>query len=811
MGLPEEHSRETSVQAGLDWPSRLLEGLWLIAAVAVPLAINPWGSNAFELPKAVLLRLLVLLMVLAALTRLISNPGTGRRGSGFKAWRAHAPWLVPALLFGLVLALATVYSIAPGTSLWGSHDRQQGSLTLGAYLVLFSLTAANLRGREQMERLWLALVWGSAPVVVYGLLQAAGFDPLDWHTDAASPVLSTLGRANFVGSYLVLVLPLTAGRLILARRRWPYLLLLGGQLACLALTQARAAWLGLAVALVTGLLAWAVASGWRKKHLAALLATALILGMLAIGFVALLNSPASPLAPLARLTGLDRLASLADTEAGSSAARLTTWRATLPLVVEGGALGYGPETMRPVFARVFPPELIYYQGRHVSVDRAHNLWLDLGMSAGLAGLAGLLAFLVGWAWLVWRGRPERRDRWRLVIWAGLVAGVVGHLVELQFSFDLTASATVFWLVLAMGAALWTLQPQGDRAATGLDRTGLEAPVLGTELDRNLPSAACSRQCGNHDHSARIPLGGIGRSVTPAEAGVHKFAGDLDSRLSGCVKTRENPLLWVARDEKCPKSSHDPSKTSVLGIKWGACPFRRRELDFSHSLLCGNDSDKLTVGRFLPRRIRPWRIGTRELLHLMPAVVLVLVLAWLVCARPLLADTAYKRTQEAGSTPEDRLAASARAVRMWPLEPVYRLELAWNQLQQGDARAAEGQLAAALEGNAHDPAVWAATGGLYARWGEVEPRRFVQAEAAYRRALELAPNTASFHVALGLVLARQGRLEEAVSELERAVALDSTDFVAYRHLADLYSAAGQEAKAIEAQWQAERWERETMTD
>ena len=671
MGLAREQNRETSESAVLDWPSRLLEGLWLAAAVALPLAINPWGSNAFELPKAVLLRLLVLLMVLAVLARLILAPGTGRNMLRYRAWRGAIPLLVPALLFGLALALATVFSVAPGTSLWGSYDRQQGLLTLGAYLALFLLTAANLRGREQVDRLWMALVWGSAPVVVYGLAQATGLDPLDWRTDAASSVLSTLGRANFVGSYLVLIVPLTAGRLILARRRRRYLLLLGGQLACLALTQARAAWLGLIAVMVTGLLAWAVAGRWRKRHLAALVAAVLILGLLAIGFVAMLNTPGSPLAPLAHLSGFDRLAALADVEAGSGAARLTTWRATLPLVVEGGALGYGPETMRPTFARVFPPELVYYQGRHVTVDRAHNLWLDLGMSAGLAGIAGLLAFLVGWAWLAWRGRPDPRDRWGLVAWAALVAAVLGHLVELQFSFDLTASAAAFWLVLAMGAALWTPRPLRDKAS-----------------------------------AANSP---------------------------------------------------------------------------------------------------------RELLPVLPAAALALVLAWLVCARPLLADTAYQRTQETGATPEQRLAASVRAVDLWPLEPAYRLELAWNQLQQGDARAAEAQLVAALEGQAHDPGVWAAAGGLYARWGEAEPGRFVMAEAAYRRALELAPNTASFHTALGLVLARQGRLEEALSALERAVALDATDFVAYRHLAGLYTVAGQEARAAEARWQAERWERETMID
>lgn len=38
----------------------------------------------------------------------------------------------------------------------------------------------------------------------------------------------------------------------------------------------------------------------------------------------------------------------------------------------------------------------------------------------------------------------------------------------------------------------------------LDCTGLEAPVLGTECGRYLPSAARSRRCGNHNHLARTP-------------------------------------------------------------------------------------------------------------------------------------------------------------------------------------------------------------------------------------------------------------------------------------------------------------------
>jgi O-antigen ligase/Flp pilus assembly protein TadD len=626
----------------------------------VPLAFNPWGGSGFELPKSLLLRALVLLMGLAVLVRAIEE-----RGGSDRARRRHPlpPLLWPALAFGLVLALATALSVNPRASLWGSYERQQGLLTLGTYLALFLLTTTNLRTRAQVERLWVALVWGSAPVIAYGLVQAVGLDPLDWRTDAASPVLSTVGRANFLGSYLALVMPLTAGQALRLRRHWPHLLLLAGQLACLALTQARGAWVGVGVAVITSLLAWALATRSQRLALAAL-----VLAVLVAGLVALLNLPSGLLAPLAQLPVLDRLATLTRTDAGSTAARLTTWRATLPLIVARPWLGYGPETMRTVFVRIFPPQLVYYQGRHVTVDRAHNLWLDLAMRAGLAGVVAFGALLVGFGRLAWWGLRTASARWEQVAWVTLTAAVVGHLADLQFGFDLTASATAFWLTLALGAA------------------------LGRELVSSAPGGAV------------------------------------------------------------------PSKPAAL----------------------------------LP--------------YLLPSLAM-LALIGLLCLRPLLADVGCWQAQRGERPLAERLVAAERAVRLWPLEPEYRLGLAWVFLQGADFTAAETQLAAADHLSPDDPKIWAARGELYAHWGDVEPGRYVQAEAAYRRALDLAPNVATYHTALGLVLVQQDRLEEGMTKLERAVALDATDGVAYRHLAEVYLALGREAEADWAWREAVRWGRE----
>ena len=616
-----------------DWPARVLEIGWLLAATAVPFVFNPWGSSAFELPKTALLRALVLLMGVAALAQAVA----GRRQ------QTHGPTislLVPALLLGGATLLATVLSTNPHVSFWGSYERQQGLLTQGAYLALFLLTAANLRSREQVDRLWRTIVWGSAPVTIYGLLQAAGLDPISWHTTGASPVLSTAGRSNFFGSYLVIVVPLTVARLFQTRRRWPHALLLLGQLTCLALTQARGAWVGTGATLVAGLLAWSVARrSWRPLLIA--------LGTAALGviLVALLNTPDGPLAPLARLPSLDRLAHLTRTDAGSAGARVTVWRATLPLLLSRPWLGYGPETMRAVFARVFPPELVFLEGRHVSIDRAHNLWLDLGMSTGMVGVLAFGALVIGAGRLIWRGLRQAPDRHDQITWAALAAATGGHLVDMQFSFDLTASATAFWLVLALVAS-----------------------------------------------RGRAPL-------PPAR-----------------------------------------QRSRNLGRGWFA---------------------------------------------VIPVSLAALAFIAAICLRPLAADVSYWRSQHPGRPAAERVEASIQAVRLWPLEPVYRLGLTWYLVRAGDMPMAQSQMVAATRQAPDSPRVWTAWGDLYMAWGEQDSARFMQAEQAYRKLLTLAPNTARYHMALGLALAKQSRMAEGLAATQYAAALDETDPAIYDQLANIY--------------------------
>ena len=151
-------------------------------------------------------------------------------------------------------------------------------------------------------------------------------------------------------------------------------------------------------------------------------------------------------APLSRLQGL------LDLRSGSVAARLSIWRAALALWTERPLLGYGPETFAVHFPQVFPAELVYYQGCDVTIDRAHNLWLDLAASTGLAGVVTFAWLCLTWVRLVWRDVRATQIGPSKAVGIAVIAAAAGHLADMQFSFETSATAAVFWLILALGLA-----------------------------------------------------------------------------------------------------------------------------------------------------------------------------------------------------------------------------------------------------------------------------------------------------------------------------------------------------------------------
>lgn len=177
-----ESARPTRVECFCDG---ILEAGWLAALVLAPLLFDVRAQRIFE--NALTIRCIALVMAAAGLGKL------GCRVRGPHA--ARVPFRavpVAVIAFTAATLLSTALSVNPGLSWWGSYDREQGTLTLLSYLVVFAGIATSLRREEQVRRFIDTVALVSLPISLYGMLQRLHSDPLIWNVDASGRVMSTL-------------------------------------------------------------------------------------------------------------------------------------------------------------------------------------------------------------------------------------------------------------------------------------------------------------------------------------------------------------------------------------------------------------------------------------------------------------------------------------------------------------------------------------------------------------------------------------------------------------------------------------------
>ncbi|MFH1338984.1 MAG: tetratricopeptide repeat protein [Candidatus Omnitrophota bacterium] len=134
------------------------------------------------------------------------------------------------------------------------------------------------------------------------------------------------------------------------------------------------------------------------------------------------------------------------------------------------------------------------------------------------------------------------------------------------------------------------------------------------------------------------------------------------------------------------------------------------------------------------------------------------------------------------------------VDLAPSDPEARFYLGTIYEERGERPKAIEEFKAALKLNPEYPDALNSLGYLYAE----ESINLEEAEQLIKKALEYESNNGAYIDSLGWVYFNQGRYQEAVRELERAVQF-FPDSLIYEHLGDAYLKQGNSAKARES-WQ-----------
>jgi tetratricopeptide (TPR) repeat protein/O-antigen ligase len=484
----------------------MMEAAWLLAVLVIPVFFNIFSARIFEPDKLTLLRTLALLILAGWSLKLIDQAGfhwenLQPEGSPFRSL-LKIPLLIPVIALAVIYLVSTLFSVSPSTSFWGSYQRLQGTYTTFSYLVIFAALAANLRRREQVERLFTVMILSSLPVSLYGVLQRFQLDPIPWGGNVTNRIAANMGNSIFVAAFLIMAFPPTLIRIINSfdailkdrARLWPnfarataYVLIAVLQLIAIYFSGSRGPWIGLGVGTI--LMALILSLIWRKRWLTL---AGIGLAAVAVVFLLVLNIPDGPLQSLREVPGVGRLGQIFDTESRTGRVRSLIWQGASDLFLPHSPLqfpdgrqdnfnflrpliGYGPESMYVAFNRFYPPELTQVEMRNASPDRSHNETWDALVMNGVLGLAVYLLlfgqlFYYGLKWLGLVSGPRQRNLFiALYVIGGIISSIAAVLWKgigyfgVGLPLGIIAGVMIYLILQALSGTYAAPQTRGELA------------------------------------------------------------------------------------------------------------------------------------------------------------------------------------------------------------------------------------------------------------------------------------------------------------------------------------------------------------
>lgn len=421
----------------------------------VPLAYSPRGAefdglfdDFYYQPK------LSVGLILLAVAAVFYFAALARKRASF----VYSPVMLYAGIFLAALAVATILSPYPKLAFWGRRFRSEGLLAFIMYVgafFLFAICADSLRRAKACT--WAACT-GASLASLYGILQFFGLEFLPRDAQRADwwRPFATSGNPDFLSAYLLLVLPFPVIFFLLAksengRKSWLWLVPAGLMFSCILATYHRGAWVGLAAGVVVSILLL------RKVALAGCNVSPVRVIALAAVFLACGLVIDRSAAAMGRPSLLSRAAAGTDTgEISESTIHVRTYvnRATLPLILQRPAFGWGLATMHVVFpVKAKKPEELGYSGRLGSVpDKPENLLLQVAYEGGLASLAPFVITIGLFLITMWRavGKLEAPGN---ILAIAILTGCISYLAQQQFSFSTLSTSPVFWSLMGLGLAL----------------------------------------------------------------------------------------------------------------------------------------------------------------------------------------------------------------------------------------------------------------------------------------------------------------------------------------------------------------------
>lgn len=351
--------------------SRTTELFLPITIVSVSLFFWSPALDAFNYPKAALLSLLVISLLILGLPKILNN-------LDFKAGNLTVYFLVIYLVWQAFVAIS--HGLMRPEILWGVFSRANGFVTSSSFLILSILLLVYISS-QLVSRIAQGALCTLTVLSGYGILQLMGRDPVPW-VNPYNQIIGTVGNPNF-SSALFVVLSLICFSYIVGQGVQSWLKGYSFLLVIVAL------FLSYKSQSVQGLISFLAAAQ-------VFVAVKIWLGKRSTKFKVFTLLPLLPM-NLVVLAALINKGPLAEyIYQYTLKVRFHYWRVAIEMIRDFPIFGVGQDQYGMYYQKYREVDFVKQYGPSLLTNNAHNVYLQAGATTGILSFVflSLIAILV---------------------------------------------------------------------------------------------------------------------------------------------------------------------------------------------------------------------------------------------------------------------------------------------------------------------------------------------------------------------------------------------------------------------------------
>ncbi len=341
----------------------------------------------------------------------------------------------------ILVLISLFFSSDPFISVIGSGYRHDGFISLIVYCFAYLIA----RNAKSIEKWFFSIIFvTSVLVAIYGILQFYNLDPIPkelYRTEWVSIAFSTMGNPNFLGSYLVLSIPIPL-YLYFYKNKKTGLLAYSILFLALLATNTRGSWIGAFIALISFLILHKMKSGFNKSERKKVIIVFLT-SILMILFFTLTTGDALVWRFLSIFGDFSSIIKDEETAQMAGSYRVFIWEKVIELIRMKPWFGWGVDTLYIPMETYYKEDVISLLGYYLIFDKAHNEYLNIAVSSGIPSLIVYLGFIF---FALKKGLQKMTKHEAYV---PLLAAIIGYLVQALFNIQMVMVYYIFFAYLGI--------------------------------------------------------------------------------------------------------------------------------------------------------------------------------------------------------------------------------------------------------------------------------------------------------------------------------------------------------------------------